>query len=98
SYGDIVDIKNTYYLGVLEDGNYTFIVYVNGKQYHDSIQEFIVESKIGLNFLAYPYIEWNGKEWIAKIALYSNMVPKGIRWGNIEKTKDLILIFLLTFS
>ncbi|MEM3419688.1 MAG: hypothetical protein QXY18_01780 [Nitrososphaerota archaeon] len=84
---DVFGYCNTYEIGFLEDGNYTFMVYINGELYPE-IKNFIVENEIGLSFLAYPYIEWNGKEWIARIVLHSNMGPKGVHWGNIERTKE----------
>ncbi|MEM2743978.1 MAG: hypothetical protein QXX97_02650, partial [Nitrososphaerota archaeon] len=86
-YEIVLPQSNTYELGFLEKGNYTFIVYVNGKLY--STREFIGgKIELTLDAGAYPLIIWNGEEWIARVKLCSNRVPKGIHWGEIEKTED----------
>ncbi|MEM2986971.1 MAG: hypothetical protein QXV60_02625 [Nitrososphaerota archaeon] len=86
-YEIVLPQSNTYELGFLEKDNYTLIVYVNGKLY--STREFI-GGKIELTFeaRAFPLIIWNGEEWVARVELCSNRVPKGIHWGEIEKTED----------
>ncbi|MEM2554719.1 MAG: hypothetical protein QXW69_05515, partial [Nitrososphaerota archaeon] len=86
-YEIVLPKSYTYELGILEKDNYTFIVYVNGKLY--STRKFI-GGKIELTFeaRAFPLIIWNGEEWIARVKLCSNRVPKGIHWGEIEKTED----------
>ncbi|MEM3509177.1 MAG: hypothetical protein QXN52_07780 [Nitrososphaerota archaeon] len=82
----------TYELGILEDGNYTFIVYVNGEKCYT--QEFTAyrEIKLGLQYNFGPALIWNGEEWVAIFKIRSNMIPKGIRWGPLIRTKGGFLI------
>ncbi|MEM2927746.1 MAG: hypothetical protein QXP60_02085 [Nitrososphaerota archaeon] len=82
----------TYELGILEDGNYTFIVYVNGEKCYT--QEFTAyrEIKLGLQYNFGPALIWNGEEWVAIFKIRSNMIPKGIRWGPLIRTKSGFLI------
>jgi hypothetical protein len=85
---------HVYDLGFLEKGNYTFILYINSKLY--KTENFIVErTEPMLYFSATPYIIWNGEEWIARVALDANMVPKGIHWGDVIKTKDGFMINII---
>jgi len=85
---------NIYYLENLEDGNYTFKVYINGKLY--KTENFIVEKiEPTLDFSATPWVKWNGEEWIARVRLSSNMVPKGIHWGDVIKTEDGFMINII---
>ena len=72
---------NIYELGILKEGNYSFIVYVNDKLYET--KNFIVrkpEEKPALQCDLAPWFIWNGEEWILRVKLISNMVPKGIHW------------------
>jgi len=90
----VINRVNVYDLGFLEKGNYTFILYINSKLY--KTENFIVErTEPMLYFSATPYIIWNGEEWIARVALDANMVPKGIHWGPLLKTEDGFMINII---
>ncbi|MEM3630680.1 MAG: hypothetical protein QXY18_04630 [Nitrososphaerota archaeon] len=92
----VVNRVNVYDLGAIEDGNYTFILYINGEKYPEATKEFTIENKeITLFYDAGPWIEWNGKEWVARVGLSSNMIPNGIHWGNVIKTKDGFMINII---
>ena len=71
----------------LEEGNYTFILYINGKEYPDSIEYFTVEKEIKPYIIPLAIIYCEGEKWFAKIILRSNMILEGIHWGDIEKTE-----------
>ncbi|MEM3407402.1 MAG: hypothetical protein QXY18_02090 [Nitrososphaerota archaeon] len=71
----------------LEEGNYTFILYINGKEYPDSIEHFTVKKEIEIYVVPLAIIYFEEGRWIAKVTLRSNMITKGIHWGDLEKTK-----------
>jgi hypothetical protein len=83
---------NIYELGILEEGNYSFIVYVNDKLYETKEFRAYREIKLGLQYDFSPWLIWNGEEWIASFKICSNMIPKGIHWGPLIRYKDEFLI------
>jgi len=90
----LINRVHVYDLGFLEKGNYTFIVYINNELY--KTENFIIEiTEPMLYFSATPHIEWNGEEWIARVTLDANMVPKGIHWGDVIKTEDGFMINII---
>jgi hypothetical protein len=90
----VINRVNVYDLGFLEKGNYTFILYINNELY--KIENFIIEkTEPTLYYIVTPWIKWNGEEWIARVALDANMVPKGIHWGDVIKTKDGFMINII---
>jgi hypothetical protein len=90
----VINRVNVYGLGFLEKGNYTFKLYINNELY--KTENFIIEkTEPTLYYIVTPWIEWNGEEWIARVALDANMVPKGIHWGDVIKTKDGFMINII---
>ena len=80
-----------YELVNLEEGKYTFNVYVNGKLC--KTREFgIIKEVPMLQCDLAPWIEWNGEEWILRVKLISNMVPKGIHWDPLIRKEDKFII------
>lgn len=73
---------------ILEDGDYTFIIYVNGKKCRSVNFYAIREIKLFPQCDVYPRLIWNGEEWIAEFGIYSNMIVKGIHWGSLIETED----------
>ena len=83
-----------YDLGFLEKGNYTFIVYINNELY--KTENFIIEkTEPTLDCIIAPWIEWNGEEWVARVKLSANMIPRGIHWGDVIKTEDGFMINII---
>lgn len=76
-----------YFVKNLENGkNYTFIFNINGIEY---IKNFTyIKEPIKLEIMAGPIVEWNGEEWIARVELYANSIPKDIDWGNVTLEND----------
>jgi hypothetical protein len=77
--GYYYEIKN------IEEGNYTFILYINGKEYPDSIEHFTVKKEIEPYIVPFAIIYCEGEKWFAKVVLRSNMILEGIHWGDLEK-------------
>jgi hypothetical protein len=81
-----------YELVNLEEGKYTFNVYVNGKLCET--REFGITKEVPmLQCSVSLQLIWNEEEWILRVKLISNMVPKGIHWDPlIRKSKDKFII------
>ncbi|MEM1575747.1 MAG: hypothetical protein QW755_06445 [Nitrososphaerota archaeon] len=60
----------------LKEGNYSFILNVNNKTY---IKNFTINRENTPPLVrTYPYLFWNGEEWILEVTLHSNLIPKEI--------------------
>ncbi|MEM2928047.1 MAG: hypothetical protein QXP60_03685 [Nitrososphaerota archaeon] len=72
---DLYFIENEKYY-FLKEGNYSFILNVNNKQY---IKNFTINRENTPPIVdAFPYLFWNGEEWILRIEVCSNLIPKEI--------------------
>jgi hypothetical protein len=80
-----------YELVNLEEGKYTFNVYVNGKLCET--REFgIIKEVPMLQCSVSLQLIWNEEEWILRVKLISNMVPKGIHWDPLIRKEDKFII------
>ncbi|MEM3420273.1 MAG: hypothetical protein QW806_08670 [Nitrososphaerota archaeon] len=60
----------------LKEGEYSFILNVNNKTY---IKNFTINRENTPPIIeTFPYLFWNGEEWILKIEVCSNLIPKKI--------------------
>ncbi|MEM2526015.1 MAG: hypothetical protein QXI49_07495, partial [Candidatus Methanomethylicaceae archaeon] len=57
----------------LREGNYSFILNVNNKTY---IKNFTINRENTPPIIeSFPYLFWNGEEWILRIEVCSNLIP-----------------------
>ncbi|MEM3630789.1 MAG: hypothetical protein QXY18_05190 [Nitrososphaerota archaeon] len=68
-------------------------ILLNLKSNNHSQNLFIKNSSIEIN--AFGNVEWNGKEWIAIITVFSNTAIKEIDWGNPIETEKGFMVNII---